>query len=147
MPLFQLIFRVSYKYATIEIIYIYFWMKATSIAKIQLTLQGLMNHFGFFLLLSSSESIAIGFNKKNLVSVLSMLATVTGILMIILNISCLINYSAQKRIIWNGIIMAAGYAIIGVGWFFDFYIVMAGSLIPYKLLLTSIMTNFQNFLG
>jgi hypothetical protein len=36
---------------------------ASIVAKLQLTGQGLMNHFGFFLILSSSESIAISFGK------------------------------------------------------------------------------------
>lgn len=90
-------------------------MKNSVIAKIQLTFQGLMNHFGFFLLVSSSESIAISFDKKNLVSLLSMLATITGILVILLNAAVLMRFEPRTRIILNGIIMANGYAIVGIG--------------------------------
>ena len=39
-------------------------MKSEHIAKLQLTLQGILNHFGFFFILSSSESIALSFDQK-----------------------------------------------------------------------------------
>lgn len=104
-------------------------MKESTIAKFQLTCQGLMNHFGFFLILSSSQSIALSFDKKNLVGIMSMLATVTGILIIWFNASVLMKYSPKYRIVANGVIMATGYLVVGLGWFYSFYIVMAGALI------------------
>jgi hypothetical protein len=104
-------------------------MKNSMIAKIQLTLQGLMNYFGFFLLVSSSESIALSFDKKNLVPVLSMLSTISGISIILLNAGVLMKFEPRSRIIVNAIIMANGYAIVGIGCFFSFYIVMIGALI------------------
>ena len=104
-------------------------MVDSTTAKIQLTGQGLMNHFGFFLILSSSQSIAISFDKKNLVGMMSLLASVTGVAIIIMNATFLVKYSPRNRIITNGIIQATGYTIIGLGCFSSFYVVMIGALI------------------
>ena len=54
-------------------------------AKSQLFLSGILNYFGFYIILSSTESICQEFDKESMVTVLPMLATMTGITMIALN--------------------------------------------------------------
>lgn len=103
-------------------------LTAETRVKIQLTLQGLINQFGFFLLLSSSESIAIGFNEKNLVSLLMFSANIASVTILFLNALYFMKYEPKHRLIANAIIMTVGYIVITIGCFVDFYIVILGAL-------------------
>jgi hypothetical protein len=64
-------------------------------AKIQFTLQGTINNIGFFLLISSSQSIAIGFGQKNLVSAITFSTSVASVCILVLNASLFVKYTPK----------------------------------------------------
>ena len=46
--------------------------KARFIVKVRIFVQGILNYFGFFILISSSESLAKSFGYNNWVSIITM---------------------------------------------------------------------------
>ena len=104
-------------------------MKPKIRAKIQFTLQGLINQFGFFLLLSSSKNIALSFGKKNLVSFIMFAANIASVLILFINAMFLMKYAPRTRLIWNAFIMFSGYLVIAVGLFTNFYLIVFGALL------------------
>ena len=103
-------------------------MDISVIVMIQLTLQGLINHFGFFTVLSASQSIAIEFDRKNEVSIMIMLCSIASMCMLFLNAVWFVKYSPKNRIFSIGFTQAVGYILIGIGWTFNFHIVFAGAI-------------------
>ena len=97
--------------------------------QIGLYFQGILNYFGFFLLLSSAENISIHFGYNNWVSSFALLATVTGNTMILFNAYWLMKYKALPRIVCNTVIMAVGYAVISLGSYLNFFLALTGALI------------------
>ena len=91
------------------------WISPSTNAKLRFTLQGLINSFGFFLLLSSSESIALGFDEKNLVPLLMFSANLANVVILFLNALWLIKYTPRFRLLINATFMFCGYAIITIG--------------------------------
>ena len=102
-------------------------MKESVIVKMQLTGQGLINDFGFFLMMSSCQNIAISFDKKNLVGIIPMLSLIMCIIVFIMNTAYLIRYSPKARIIANGVVHLAGYIIISLGCIYSFHLVIIGA--------------------
>ena len=84
-------------------------MDISVIVMIQLTLQGLINHFGFFTVLSASQSIAIDFDRKNEVSIMIMLCSIASMCMLFLNAVWFAKYSPKNRIFSVGLIQVVGY--------------------------------------
>ena len=91
------------------------WCSDSSWAKFQFTLQGLINSFGFFLLLSSSESIALGFGQKNLVSTLMTSANFANVVILFLNAVWLVRFPPRFRLLINAFMMFVGYTVITIG--------------------------------
>ncbi|CAI2371529.1 unnamed protein product [Moneuplotes crassus] len=103
-------------------------MSPSTQAKLQFTIQGLINSFGFFLLLSSSESIALFFGQKNLVPMLTFSASFGNVVILFINAIWLVKYSPRLRLLCNATFMFIGYAIITIGCFINFYFVIFGAL-------------------
>mmetsp|Transcript_8098 Transcript_8098/g.7171 ORF Transcript_8098/g.7171 Transcript_8098/m.7171 type:complete len:138 (-) Transcript_8098:808-1221(-) len=97
-------------------------------AKLQFTVQGLINQFGFFLLLSSSKNIALSFGEKNLVSAILLAANIASVSILFINAIFLMHISSRYRLIANAIIMFLGYAILIGGIFTSFYLIILGAL-------------------
>ena len=90
-------------------------MDQTLIIKVQLTVQGITNMFGFFLLVSSSESIAVEFGQKNLVPLSTFLATIMSVTVLFINALFLMDIPPKMRLVANAVIMGLGYAVIAIG--------------------------------
>jgi len=97
-------------------------------AKIQFTLQGIINQFRFFLLLSSSKNIALRFNEKNMVSAIILAANIASTAILFINAIFLTQFTPKQRLVANAIIMFLGYAVLIVGMFTNFYLVILGAL-------------------
>ncbi|CAI2371898.1 unnamed protein product [Moneuplotes crassus] len=97
-------------------------------AKMQLTIQGLINQFGFFLLLSSSKTIALHFDQNNLVSAIMFAANIASVTILFINALLLMRFKPKHRLIANTFIMIAGYGCIVAGWFSSFYLVVVGAI-------------------
>jgi hypothetical protein len=104
-------------------------MKDQTQVKLHLGIQGILNYFGFFIILSSSESICDQFGKQNYVPLLPLLATITGIIMICLNATFIRRYPSKSRIILNSCFQGFGYLFVALGCLYDFYLVVIGILI------------------
>ena len=103
-------------------------MEKSTIVKLQLTIQGVLNHFGLFLLLSSAQNIAISFGKKNLVGMMTMLSSTWGAGISILNTLFLVKYPPETRIFINSILQAISYILVGIGWIYSFEVAVCGTI-------------------